>query len=126
MGLRSSTGISDPIQRKPTFWNTLSTFSPAPDKENRGNVKMWGYPGGNKPTRRLTSNVFLVPPKKWGLATNNKFKSSLSVCGKATFQDVCTLKDIICRRDYMVELNLKNAYFSVPVADSDRKYLRFE
>ena len=41
-------------------------------------------------------------------------------------EDIQTLKDIIHPRDYMVKLDLKDAYFSVPVADDDRKYLRFK
>ena len=41
-------------------------------------------------------------------------------------EDIQTLKDIIHPRDYMVKLDLKDAYFSVPVADNDRKYLRFK
>ena len=41
-------------------------------------------------------------------------------------EDIQTLKDIIHPRDYMVKLDLKDAYFSVPVADDNRKYLRFK
>ena len=90
MGLRSSTGISDPIQRKPTSWNTPSTISPAPEaaiNPDKGNAKMWGYPGGSKPTGRLYKQHVFSTQKRWGLATNNKCKSSQSVCGKVTFQD---------------------------------------
>ena len=41
-------------------------------------------------------------------------------------EDIWTLKDIIHPKDYIVKLDLKDAYFSVPVAQDDRKYLRFE
>lgn len=41
-------------------------------------------------------------------------------------EDIRTLKDIIRPRDYMAKLDLKDAYFSVPVADEGRKYLSFE
>ena len=37
-------------------------------------------------------------------------------------EDIHTLKDIIRCRDYMVKLDLKDAYFSVPVADNDRRF----
>ena len=93
MGFGSSTGISDPFQLKPTYWDTPPTFPPAtttainPDKENRGNASMWGYPGGSKPTGRFYEQRVSSAQKRWGLATNNKFKSPQSVCGKAAFQN---------------------------------------
>ena len=86
-------GISDPFQLKPTYWETPPTFPPAtttainPDKENRGNASMWGYPGGSKPTGRFYEQRVSSAQKRRGLATNNKFKSPQSVCGKAAFQN---------------------------------------
>ena len=73
MSLRNSTEISDPIQRKPTSWNMPSTFSLGPgaainpDKENRRNAKMWGYPGGSKPTGRLYKQRVFSTHKKVGI-----------------------------------------------------------
>ena len=46
---------------------------------------MWGYLGGSKPTGRLYEQLVFSAQKRLGLATNNKFKSPQSVCGKAAF-----------------------------------------
>ena len=133
MGFGSSTGISDPFQLKPTYWDMLPTFPPAttttinPDKENRGNASMWGYPGGSKPTGKFYEQRVSSAQKRRGLATNN-IKVLNQYVAKQHFkmEDIRTMKDIIRPRDYMAKLDLKDAYFSVPVAADDRKYLRFE
>ena len=89
---------------------------------------MWGYPGGSKPTGRLYEHVFLVPQKggDWRPIINLKILNQYVAKQHFKMEDIRTLKDIIRRRDYMVKLDLKDAYFSVPVVDNDRKYLRFE
>ena len=36
-----------------------------------------------------------------------------------------TLKDLVRRNDWLVSIDLKDAYLSVPIEEGDRKYLRF-
>ena len=80
------------------------------------------------PTPGFTSNMFLVPKKDgdWRPIINLKTLNQYVAKQHFKMEDIRTLRDIICPKDYMTKLDLKDAYFSVPVAESDRKYLRFE
>ena len=80
------------------------------------------------PQAGFTSNVFLVPKKggDWRPIINLKVLNQYVAKQHFKMEDIRTLKDIIRPRDYMAKLDLKDAYFFVPVADNDRKYLRFE
>ena len=67
---------------------------------------------------RFVSPMFIVPKK------GGKFNQYVS---KAHFklEDIRSLKDILHQGNFMAKLDLKEAYFSVPMAYQSRRFLQF-
>ena len=74
-------------------------------------------------TPRLFSffTLFLVPKKDGG--QRPVIKPQL-FCGGSTFQNH-TMKSLLSAEDWLVKIDLKNAYFSIPIDAHHRKYLCF-
>ena len=76
-------------------------------------------------TDGFISNVFLVPKKEdqWRLILNLKALNAYTIREHFKMEDICSVKDLLVRGDYMCKLDLKDAYLSVPISAAHRKYL---
>ena len=66
---------------------------------------------------RFTGNIFLVP-KSGGIFKFVSYKHF-------KMEDVHCVKDLLSQGDYLCKLDLKDAYLSLPIHESSRKYLQF-
>ena len=73
------------------------------------------------------SNRFLVPQKDGGQrpVINLKFLNSFVQPHHFKMEGILVLKDIMKQGNWMTKVDLKDAYFSVPICPEDRKFLRF-
>ena len=73
------------------------------------------------------SNIFLVPKGKgiWRLILNLKALNLYIEHQHFKMEDIRCVKDLLNRGDYMCKLDLKDAYLSIPITQSHRKYLKF-
>ena len=73
------------------------------------------------------SSMFVVPKKggKWRPIINLRTLNSYVKTPHFKMETIHNLKDVLRQGDFMVRLDLKDAYLTVPVHKSDRKYLRF-
>ena len=80
------------------------------------------------PARIFQSNV-CSPQEGRKMEASNQPETPKSICGKTTFQNgryLRSLKDIIQEGDQMAKLDLKDAYFSVPMAQNSKRLLQFQ
>lgn len=73
------------------------------------------------------SPMFIVPKKggKWRPILNLKGLNQYVRKSHFKMEDIRSVKDIIQPGDYMAKLDLREAYFSVPVNHTSRKFLQF-
>ena len=71
------------------------------------------------------SNIFLVPKKTADLRPVINLKSLNQFVQRIHFKMENMAKNFVSLGDYMVSLDLKDAYFSVPIFRPNCKYLRF-
>ncbi|XP_065902413.1 uncharacterized protein [Dysidea avara] len=73
------------------------------------------------------SNLFLVPKKDGGKRPVINLKSLNNFVNKEHFkmEGIHTLKDILRQGDWLAKIDLKDAFFSIPIHPSHRKFLRF-
>ena len=67
------------------------------------------------------------PQKRWGESSSYKFKTTKSVPNLRTFQNggIHMLRDLLKQNDYLVKIDIKDAYLTVPIWKDHQKYLRF-
>ena len=77
---------------------------------------------------QFLSPVFLVPKKDRGNrpVINLKKLNQYIEYQHFKMEGIQALKSLIKKGDYMVKLDLKDAYFSLPIHKAFRKYLRLE
>ena len=75
----------------------------------------------------FVSQLFLVPKKDGGIRAVVNLKALNSHVQQVPFkmEGIHLLKDILRPGDWMTKVDLKDAYFSIPVRSHDRKFLRF-
>lgn len=73
------------------------------------------------------SNMFLVPKKTGDLRPVINLKPLNEFVAKIHFkmEGIHLVHDLVAPGDYMATIDLKDAYFSVPIFPRDRKYFRF-
>ena len=75
----------------------------------------------------FVSQIFLVPKKDGSQrpVVNLKPLNRYIVKQHFKMEGVHVLRDLLRKGDWMISIDLKDAYQSVPVAEMDRKFLRF-
>ena len=87
----------------------------------------------SRPVDGFVSNMFAVKKKKekeedpqlWRPIINLKSLNSFVVYEHFKMEGLDSVKFIIRENDWMVKVDLKDAYFTVPVANEHQKFLRF-
>ena len=74
------------------------------------------------------SQLFAVPKKDGGIrpVVNLKVLNSYVKQVSFTMEGIHLLKDLLCPGDLMTKVDLKDAYFAIPLNCQDRKLLRFQ
>ena len=77
--------------------------------------------------RGFVSNVFLVPKKDRGQrpVINLKRLNKYVHTEHFKMEGIHVLKDLLQAGDFMVKVDLKDAYFTVPMHEEDRDFLKF-
>lgn len=75
-----------------------------------------------------TSPIFLVPKSdgSWRPVINLKSLNRYVVTRHFKMESIRTVKGLMQKGDWLVKLDLKDAYLTVPIHSSHRKYLRFQ
>ncbi len=73
------------------------------------------------------SSMFIVPKKDGGNRTviNLKPLNQFLVYEHFKMEGIHMLRDLLKQDDYLVKIDLKDAYLTVPIWKSHQKYLRF-
>ena len=81
----------------------------------------------SNPEGGFHSTLFLVPKKDGGQrpVINLKALNSFSAVQHLKMEGIHTLKDLLRPGDWLSKVDLKDAYFAVPIHPDHRKYLRF-
>ncbi len=129
--LQSVKGYKIPFMQEPYQWQTCVTRTRSP----RGRtVNAWGNQGPDdliakgavaqvEPVEnQFTSTIFLVEKENG----NGKY-STQQICGINTFkmEGLQVTKSLLQPGDYMMKLDLKDAYYTVPVHSKHCRYLWF-
>ena len=77
---------------------------------------------------KFLSNIFLVPKKNGQLrpVINLKFLNKFVVYEKFKQETIKTVLDLIQENDYFCSIDLKDAYWSLPLSDKSQEYVVFE
>ena len=75
----------------------------------------------------FVSQLFAVPKKDGGIRPVVNLKMLNSYVQQVSFkmEGIHLLKDLLCPGDWMTKVDLKDAYFAIPLKRQDRKFLRF-
>ena len=76
----------------------------------------------------FVSQLFAVPKKDGGIRPVVNLKVLNSYVKQVSFkmEGIHLLKDLLCPGDWMTKVDLKDAYFAIPLNCQDRKLLRFQ
>ena len=95
---------------------------------NKGHVGKRCNQEVNPSPNQFLSNIFLRPKKDGTFrpVINLKELNSFIPYEKFKMETLKDVKNILKENDFMVKIDLKDAYFSVPINKESRKYVRFE
>ena len=76
----------------------------------------------------LLSNLFLVNKKDRGQrpVINLKFLNSFIPYQHFKMEGMHLIKDLLQEHDFLIKIDLKDAYFDIPLDKSAKKYIRFQ
>lgn len=79
-------------------------------------------------SEQFVSNLFLVPKKDGSRRPvfNLKALNAFVTLHKFRLENLGTVRTLIQPRDFLIKIDLKDAYFSLPIHADDRKYLVFQ
>lgn len=77
---------------------------------------------------QFISNIFLIPKKdgKFRFILNLKKLNKFVDTPHFKMEDIRTASKLVSKFDFMANIDLKEAYFFIPIHSSSRKYLRFK
>ena len=77
---------------------------------------------------KFLSNLFLVNKKDGGHrpVINRKFLNSFIPYQYFKMEGMHLIKDLLQEHDFLIKIDLKDAYFGIPLDKSSRKYIRFQ
>ena len=109
--------------------NTLFGRAETHPRRDTKNASERGYHTVN-PSRRsagLLLKHLSSSEEGWRYETSDKPEASQRVHYPTPFQNggIHTLKDLLKRNDWMTKVDLKDAYFTIPIHTSNRPFLRF-
>ena len=87
--------------------------------------------GAIQPTKRsncrFVSNIFLIPKKSGGLrpVINLKDLNTFVRYEHFKMENIKLVKEIIQSNDFLTSIDLKDAYFAIPMCEIDQSYLCF-
>ncbi|KZS07400.1 Uncharacterized protein APZ42_028944 [Daphnia magna] len=75
----------------------------------------------------FVSGIFLIPKKSGGLRPiiNLKKLNSFIQCHHFKMENIQTVRQTIRKGDWLTKIDLKDAYLTIPMAQTHRKFLRF-
>ena len=75
----------------------------------------------------FTSNIFLIPKSggRFRLILNLKALNNFVAYEHFKMEDIRCVRDLLSKGDHLCKLDLRDAYLSIPIHESSRKYLRF-
>ena len=96
-------------------------------RQNPGTGTEVGDTEGQTPTGPVYQPDLPSPQEGRIAATSGQSEAAELFDGKMQFkmESARTLKDLVRRNDWMVSIDMKDAYLSVPIEEGGRKYLRF-
>lgn len=135
LGIKYDTGLSHQIFSH-SACEKFSSSIPRPSYDQRavhdfvgGNSILTGEIGHNKPLwlpgPRLLQQCVCCPEKGWGMETYYQ-PPKIEQLHSLKMENVFSLRDILKKGDWLAEIDLKDAYLTVPMAKEHRKYLRFQ
>ena len=97
------------------------------ESEVQGKLKKGTIHHGQTTQVEFLSNIFLVSKKDGGnrLVVNMKYLNTFISYQNFKMEGVHLIKDLFQKNDFMIKVDLKDAYFSIPLHKDTRKFMRF-
>ena len=97
------------------------------ESEVQGKLKKGAIRHGQTTQVEFLSNIFLVSKKDGGnrLVVNMKYLNTFISYQNFKMEGVHLIKDLFQKNDFMIKVDLKDAYFSIPLHKDTRKFMRF-
>lgn len=79
-------------------------------------------------TRGFVSSIFIIPKKSGGFrpVINLKRLNTYVVYRHFKMEGVSSIKHVVRHNDWMAKLDLKDAYFTIPIHSEDQSFLQFK
>ena len=128
IGLQSRIVQNASSSQTPTGEQILNTKERANRKRNKGAGGKGSHKTGFPSTKPILKQLVSCKEKGWQQPScyNSENLNGFVDYQHFKMQDISTLKDLIQPNDWMIKLDLKNAYFSAPIHKDHWKYFHFQ
>ena len=131
-GNEANTGLRTPIRDHPPYAplppcsSLQSGNDKDPVKRGVGTGGQRGHIQGAGRWHGLCQPIVPCPQARWDMETSNQSQVPISVVAHHfKMETIRTVKGLIKPGDWLLKLDLKDAYLTVPIHQNHRKYLRF-
>ena len=137
MGPRNSKGLQNRVQNEPMAAGQSTptaiqsvTMRPHTTGGSRANDER----GNQRDCRNVSSrggdilfNPFLSPKERWRSQTSHYLKAlnNFVIAPHFKMEGIQTLKSLLRQGDWLVKIDLKDAYFAIPIREENQKFLCF-